>query len=46
VYELDFIDRLQQYLLLYENVVFDKEVDNLLNMAKADVMISNDSLVS
>ncbi|MDR3071318.1 MAG: CDP-glycerol glycerophosphotransferase family protein [Endomicrobium sp.] len=45
VYELDFINKLQKDLSLYENIVFDKEVDNLLSMAKADVMISDVSLV-
>jgi hypothetical protein len=45
VYELDFINKLQKDLSVYKNVLFDKEVDNLLSMAKADVMISDVSAV-
>jgi hypothetical protein len=45
VYELDFINKLQKNLSPYENVIFDKEVDNLLGMAKADIMISDVSSV-
>jgi hypothetical protein len=45
VYEPDFINKLQKDLSMYGNIVFDEEVDNLLSMAKADVMISDVSTV-
>ncbi|MDR3257128.1 MAG: CDP-glycerol glycerophosphotransferase family protein [Endomicrobium sp.] len=45
IYELDFINQLQEDLVSYKNIKFDKEVDNLLSMAKADVMVSDVSLV-
>jgi hypothetical protein len=45
IYELDFINQLKEDLSAYKNIKFDKEVDNLLSMAKADVMVSDISLV-
>jgi CDP-glycerol glycerophosphotransferase (TagB/SpsB family) len=45
IYESNFINKLQEELVSYENIKFDKEMDNLLSMAKSDVMISDVSMV-
>ncbi|MDR2436927.1 MAG: CDP-glycerol glycerophosphotransferase family protein [Endomicrobium sp.] len=45
IYELDFINQLQKELASYKNVKFDKEVDNLLSMAKSDIMLSDFSTI-
>ncbi|GHT56196.1 CDP-glycerol glycerophosphotransferase [Endomicrobiia bacterium] len=45
VYESDFINQLQEELASDENIKFDKEVDNLLSMAKSNIMISDISMV-
>jgi CDP-glycerol glycerophosphotransferase (TagB/SpsB family) len=41
IFELDFINQIQNDLSAYKNVKFDNDIDNLMSLAKSDIMISD-----
>jgi hypothetical protein len=41
IFELDFINQIQKELSVYKNVKFDNDIDNLMSLAKTDIMISD-----